>query len=76
MGSCIPFDDDEPFSERVKKLKNQELLEIWEETQHIESMLQAEISTAISISPDYEKVIVNELQRRSSRQCLAESHDK
>ena len=36
MGSCQPFVDDEPFDKRVKTLADNELLEIWEETQQLE----------------------------------------
>ena len=35
MGSCQPFVDDEPFDKRVKTLADNELLEIWEETQQL-----------------------------------------
>ena len=67
MGSCIPFADDEPFAQRVKTLADDELLEIWEETQQIESMLCSSLNSDLSIAPDYEKVIVEELFMRSSR---------
>ena len=33
MGSYIPFADDQPFALKVKTLADEELLEIWEETQ-------------------------------------------
>ena len=39
MGSCQPFVDDEPFDKRVKTLADNELLEIWEETQQLEDLL-------------------------------------
>lgn len=71
MGSCFPFADEEPFSERVKNLKNQDLLQIWEETQQIENLLRSEIQAEISIAPDYEQTIIDELRLRSSRQCLS-----
>lgn len=67
MGSCIPFSDEEPFAERVKSLADDELLEIWEETQQIENLLCTEMNAGFSIAPDYEKVIVEELCLRSSR---------
>ena len=67
MGSCIPFSDEEPFAERVKSLADDELLEIWEETQQIENLLCTEMNEDFSIAPDYEKVIVEELRLRSSR---------
>lgn len=71
MGSFIPFSDEEPFVKRVKSLADDELLEIWEETQQIESLLCTEFQTDLSIAPDYEKVIVQELRLRSCRKLRA-----
>lgn len=71
MGSFIPFSDEEPFVKRVKSLADDELLEIWEETQQIESLLCTEFQTELSIAPDYEKVIVQELRLRSCRKLRA-----
>ncbi|WP_300908074.1 hypothetical protein [uncultured Desulfovibrio sp.] len=71
MGSFIPFSDEEPFVKRVKSLADDELLEIWEETQQIESLLCTEFQTDISFAPDYEKVIVQELRLRSCRKLRA-----
>ena len=69
MGSCMPFPDEKPFAERVKNLAEDELLEIWEETQQIECMISAELHTEITIAPDYERLIVEELRLRSSRRA-------
>lgn len=69
MGTCIPFSDEEPFTERIKTLEDDELLEIWEETQQIESLLCSELQADVSIAPDYEKVIVEELRLRSGRRA-------
>lgn len=68
MASCIPFPDDQPFSEKVKSLEDEELLEIWEETQQIEGLIRAELHTDISLTPEFEQAIVAELNLRSSRQ--------
>ena len=67
MGSCIPFIDEQPFAERVKTMADDELLEIWEETQQLESMLCNALHTDLALNPDYEKDIVEELFLRSSR---------
>ena len=56
MGSCIPFIDEQPFAERVKSLADDELLEIWEETQQLENMLCSALHTDLALAPDYEKV--------------------
>ncbi len=67
MGSCIPFIDEQPFAERVKTMADDELLEIWEETQQLENMLCNALHTDLALALDYEKVIVEELFLRSSR---------
>jgi len=66
MGSCIPFADEQPFAERVKTMAEDELLEIWEETQQLEGMLCNALHADLALAPDYEKVIVEELFLRSS----------
>ena len=67
MAQSTPFPDDMPFSQRVKSLADEELLEIWEETQQVEQLLNQEMRTAISIAPEYERAIVEELRLRSTR---------
>lgn len=72
MGSCIPFIDEQPFAERVKTMADDELLEIWEETQQLEGMLCSALHADLTLAPDYEKVIVEELFLRSSRRVRQE----
>ena len=67
MAQSTPFRDDMPFSQRVKSLADEELLEIWEETQQVEQLLNKEMRTAISLAPEYERAIVEELRLRSTR---------
>ena len=67
MARSTPFPDDMPFSQRVKSLADEELLEIWEETQQVELMLNREMRAAISLAPEYERAIVEELRLRSTR---------
>lgn len=67
MGQATPFPDDMPFSQRVKSLADEELLEIWEETQQVEQMLNREMRAALSLAPEYERAIVEELRLRSTR---------
>ena len=67
MGSCMPFADDEPFSQRVKTLADDELLDIWEETQQLENMLCKALQADLELAPDYEKAIVEELFLRAGR---------
>lgn len=70
MGSCQPFVDDEPFDKRVKMLADNELLEIWEETQQLEDLLRTQMQTDLAMAPEYERLIVSELQLRSNRALL------
>lgn len=70
MGSCIPFTDDQPFALKVKALADEELLEIWEETQQIEGLIRKEIFSGMALTPEYEQVIVAELSLRSSRRLM------
>ena len=49
MGSCQPFVDDEPFDKRVKTLADNELLEIWEETQQLEDLLRTQMQTDLAM---------------------------
>lgn len=67
MAQATPFSDDMPFSQRVKSLADEELLEIWEETQQVEQLLNTEMHAAVSIAPEYERAIVEELRLRSTR---------
>ena len=70
MGSGQPFVDDEPFDKRVKTLADNELLEIWEETQQLEDLLRTQMQTDLAMAPEYERLIVSELQLRSNRALL------
>lgn len=70
MGSCQPFTDDEPFDKRVKTLADNELLEIWEETQQLEDLLRTQMQTELDMAPEYERLIVGELQLRRNRALL------
>lgn len=71
MGSLAVFDDDEPFAEKIKTLADEELLEIWVESQKVETMLNAQLPDALVISPAYEQVIVEELFLRTGRRLAA-----
>ncbi|MDR2056649.1 MAG: hypothetical protein LBQ10_12405 [Desulfovibrio sp.] len=67
MGSCIPFDDEITFNERIKTLSNEELMEIWEETQRIERLFSSELHLEVSFAMDYEHAIVTELSLRACK---------
>ena len=67
MGSCHPFNDDAPFADKVKTLEDDELLEIWEETQQLAGLLSQQIKAELPLAPEYEQLIVAELQLRHGR---------
>lgn len=70
MGRLATFEDDEPFEQKIKTLEDEELLEIWAESQQMEQMLAMEMPDAIIIPPSYEKVIVTELFVRAGRRLV------
>lgn len=72
MGSIIPFDDDQSFEEKIKSLADDELLEIWVESQKMEQMFNARMQLPPSIPFGYEQAIVDELFLRETRK-LAQS---
>lgn len=76
MGSCQPFVDDEPFDKRVKTLADNELLEIWEETQQLAGLLSQQIKAELPLAPEYEQLIVAELQLRHGRRLYAAGMEK
>ena len=54
----------------MKTLADNELLEIWEETQQLEDLLLTQMQTDLAMAPEYERLIVSELQLRSNRALL------
>jgi hypothetical protein len=65
MGTIRPFDSDLSFADHIKQLQPDELLDIWVETQQLVEQAQAQHETGITIDPEYESIIVRELQLRS-----------
>ena len=66
MAASDPFSDDQPFSERIKAMPVEDLLDVWEETQQLGLVLRRELRVELEIVPEYEKMILFELQRRSN----------
>lgn len=70
MATRIAFPEDQPFAVRLKSLADDELLDIWEETQELERLLRDEWDAELELAPEYERLIVQELQLRlGRRQC-------
>ncbi|MBG0789324.1 MAG: hypothetical protein H0S80_02375 [Desulfovibrionaceae bacterium] len=65
MGQYANFSDHGSLEEQVKNLADEELLDFWEETQQLAKMLDLEEVTDIEYNPEYERVILQELQYRT-----------
>ncbi|WP_419779618.1 hypothetical protein [Maridesulfovibrio sp.] len=59
------------LEDQIKSLANEELLDFWEETQFLAKMLEQDNNQEdIQYSPEYERLILQELQLRSSMKTL------
>lgn len=77
MGSAYPFSEDDPFDLKVKSMADEELLEIWEESQHLENMLNAGAGgQRYMLAPEYERAILEELFLRRARHVVFLSASK
>ncbi len=65
MGQYATFTNSVSLQEQVKHLADGELLDFWEETQQLAKMLSEQEETDIEYDPEYEQVILRELQLRS-----------
>jgi len=71
MGQRLPLADDAPFLLRIKALNDNELLDFWAETQHIETLVRNQFDHEVLFAPDYERLILLELQLRSCQRGRA-----
>lgn len=74
MGSAMPFSEDLPFEEKVKCFADEELLEIWAESQEMENFINMRLSGDVELHPGYERAIINELTLRLNKRLLKSSH--
>ncbi len=58
------------LEDQIKSLANEELLDFWEETQFLAKMLDQDNQDQIPYNPEYERLILQELQLRSSMKTL------
>ena len=72
MAQFLPISDDYPLEEQLKTLRDEELLDFWEESQILNRYLEGEEEDRPrkSFSVNYEKMIVQELQVRTCMRCL------
>ena len=64
MARRLPFPENLSFAKQIKSLADDELLDIWEETQRLEQLMFAEWNTVLELAPEYERLIVLELRYR------------
>ncbi|MBI9111420.1 hypothetical protein [Maridesulfovibrio ferrireducens] len=63
--------DNVTLEDQIKSLANDELLDFWEETQFLAKMLNQENQEDVPYSPEYERLILQELQLRSCMKSLS-----
>ncbi len=71
MATKSVFTEDIPFALRLKSLTNDELLDIWAETQELERVLREEWGADVELAYEYEKFIILELQARHCKKRFA-----
>jgi len=73
MGQFAISEDSFTLEEQIKSLGDDELLDFWEETQHLTRVMAAsqnipgDLPEDETMHPEYERLILQELQVRSSR---------
>jgi hypothetical protein len=73
MGQFAASEDSFTLEEQIKSLGDDELLDFWEETQHLTRIMSAESANPVDLGdedrvhPEYERLILQELQVRSCR---------
>lgn len=70
MGSFVPFDDDLPFEEKVKCFADDELLEIWAESQEMQNMMQMNFPPDLLDGAYFEQAIIHELTVRLGKKLI------
>ncbi len=71
MATRTVFTEDIPFSLRLKSLTNDELLDIWAETQELERVLREEWGADVELAFEYEKYIILELRTRCCQKLFS-----
>lgn len=67
MGTAEPFDENIPLESKLKCLPDEDLLDVWLESQQIEAMLDANLPWHDFPGENFEAVILQELSLRASR---------
>ncbi len=70
MANRFYFANDLPFELRIKSLADDELLDIWEETQSIDRVIKDDWASELIMPQEFEQLIVSELQYRNGLKSL------
>ncbi len=70
MATRTFFTEDIPFALRIKSLSDDELMDIWAETQELERIMREEWGTELELAFEYEKLIVQELTLRHRKRIF------
>ncbi len=76
MATRTVFTEDIPFSLRLKSLSDEELLDIWAETQELERVLREEWGADVELAFEYEKYIILELRTRNFQKFFTCESDR
>ena len=72
MAQHTSFIDNMTFEEQIKALADDELLDFWEETQQLAGLVSSdEAQQDMPYNPEYERLILIELQMRAGRRVAA-----
>lgn len=67
MGSCEPFPENMPLEAKIKSLPDEDLLEMWAESQMLEQMVATQLPAGYMMNSGFEQAIIQELSLRASR---------
>lgn len=67
MGSAEPFSEDVSLETKIKCLPDEDLLDVWLESQQLEAMLDLSAPGHDFPGQNFENVIINELSLRACR---------
>ncbi|MFI3270881.1 MAG: hypothetical protein R3Y11_02090 [Pseudomonadota bacterium] len=71
MGRIAPMPEEFPVTIQLRELNDEDLLDFWEESQFLERLLEDENINEGGVTPNYERLILHELQLRSCRRLRA-----
>lgn len=72
MAQHTTFTDNLTFEEQIKALADEELLDFWEETQQLAGLVSDDAPPqGPPYNPEYERLILIELQMRAGRRIAA-----